>query len=606
MKELIFISSFSMIQKGITMIKIENLSYGFPQKELYHQISFTLEEGQHCAFIGVSGSGKSTLIDLIMDPEKYMFEGSLEVMPNCKIGYVSQFPDANKTKETTVFEYIASDCIKLQTELATICTEMETATELDELLERYQETFDAYEALGGDDFESNINKKLNLADLMKHKDLMISELSGGEFKLVQVIKEMLTKPDLLIMDEPDVFLDFENLNSLKNLINTHKGTILVITHNRYLLNHCFNKILHLENKELQEFDGSYIDYNFSLLAKKVELQELAQADTDEIERNARLIEKLREAATNNAEAARGKALKARVKIQERLEARRIKAPFVYIKQPNIRFEVQCEVTPDLEEAVVEETPILKVTGYGVAFDETLLEDINFEIKKTDKVALIGGNGTGKTTLLREIFKNNHNAIWIQEDMNVAYLSQRQGEMLNEDHTVLEEFLAAGFETMLEVRRYLSSYGFNRDNLNQKISALSGGEKNILQIAKIATTKTDLLLLDEPTSHLDTYAQLALEKAISDYKGAVVMISHDFYSIVNCMDYALIIDNKTIRKIRMRKFRQMIYAKHFDKDYLELEQKKKALETKIAFALKDNNFTLAKGLCEDLEALIKLF
>lgn len=606
MKELIFISSFSMIQKGITMIKIENLSYGFPQKELYHQISFTLEEGQHCAFIGVSGSGKSTLIDLIMDPEKYMFEGSLEVMPNCKIGYVSQFPDANKTKETTVFEYIASDCIKLQTELATICTEMETATELDELLERYQETFDAYEALGGDDFESNINKKLNLADLMKHKDLMISELSGGEFKLVQVIKEMLTKPDLLIMDEPDVFLDFENLNSLKNLINTHKGTILVITHNRYLLNHCFNKILHLENKELQEFDGNYIDYNFSLLAKKVELQELAQADTDEIERNARLIEKLREAATNNAEAARGKALKARVKIQERLEARRIKAPFVYIKQPNIRFEVQCEVTPDLEEAVVEETPILKVTGYGVAFDETLLEDINFEIKKTDKVALIGGNGTGKTTLLREIFKNNHNAIWIQEDMNVAYLSQRQGEMLNEDHTVLEEFLAAGFETMLEVRRYLSSYGFNRDNLNQKISALSGGEKNILQIAKIATTKTDLLLLDEPTSHLDTYAQLALEKAISDYKGAVVMISHDFYSIVNCMDYALIIDNKTIRKIRMRKFRQMIYAKHFDKDYLELEQKKKALETKIAFALKDNNFTLAKGLCEDLEALIKLF
>ncbi len=606
MKELIFISSFSMIQKGITMIKIENLSYGFPQKELYHQISFTLEEGQHCAFIGVSGSGKSTLIDLIMDPEKYMFEGSLEVMPNCKIGYVSQFPDANKTKETTVFEYIASDCIKLQTELATICTEMETATELDELLERYQETFDAYEALGGDDFESNINKKLNLADLMKHKDLMISELSGGEFKLVQVIKEMLTKPDLLIMDEPDVFLDFENLNSLKNLINTHKGTILVITHNRYLLNHCFNKILHLENKELQEFDGSYIDYNFSLLAKKVELQELAQADTDEIERNARLIEKLREAATNNAEAARGKALKARVKIQERLEARRIKAPFVYIKQPNIRFEVQCEVTPDLEEAVVEETPILKVTGYGVAFDETLLEDINFEIKKTDKVALIGENGTGKTTLLREIFKNNHNAIWIQEDMNVAYLSQRQGEMLNEDHTVLEEFLAAGFETMLEVRRYLSSYGFNRDNLNQKISALSGGEKNILQIAKIATTKTDLLLLDEPTSHLDTYAQLALEKAISDYKGAVVMISHDFYSIVNCMDYALIIDNKTIRKIRMRKFRQMIYAKHFDKDYLELEQKKKALETKIAFALKDNNFTLAKGLCEDLEALIKLF
>ena len=114
---------------------------------------------------------------------------------------------------------------------------------------------------------------------------MVSELSGGEFKLIQVIKEMLNSPDLMIMDEPDVFLDFENLNSLKNLINSHKGTMLIITHNRYLLNHCFNKIIHLENMELQEFDGRYIDYNFSLLQTKIELQELAIADDEEIERN---------------------------------------------------------------------------------------------------------------------------------------------------------------------------------------------------------------------------------------------------------------------------------------------------------------------------------
>ncbi len=587
------------------MIKIENLSYGFPQKELYNQISFTLDEGQHCAFIGVSGSGKSTLIDLIMNPDKYMFEGTLDVMPHCRIGYVSQFPDNNLKREITVFEYIGSECIKLQQELAAICTEMETATELDELLEKYQETFDAYEALGGDDFESHINKKLNLADLMKHKDLMISELSGGEFKLVQVIKEMMIQPNLLIMDEPDVFLDFENLNALKQLINAYKGTLFVITHNRYLLNHCFNKILHLENKEVQEFDGRYIDYNFSLLERKIELQELAQADTDEIERNARLIEKLREAATNNAEAARGKTLKARVKIQERLEARRIKAPFVYIKQPNIRFDIPvCHNTKENLEPS-EEITALKVTNYHVAFDKTLLEDVNFEIKSTDKVALIGANGTGKTTLLREIFKNKHDAIAIHEDMTVAYLSQRQGEMLNEEHTVLEEFIESGLETPEAVKSYLSSYGFNEDNLSQKISALSGGEKNILQLAKIATTNATLLLLDEPTSHLDTYAQLALEKALADYQGAVLMISHDFYSIVNSMDYALIIDNQTIRKLRMRKFRQMIYAKHFNKDYLEIEQKKKLVETKIAFALKDNNFTLAKSLCDELESLIKL-
>ena len=126
--------------------------------------------------------------------------------------------------------------------------------------------------------------------------------------------------DLMIMDEPDVFLDFENLNSLKNLINSHKKTILVITHNRYLLNHCFNKIIHLENTELQEFDGRYIDYNFSLLQTKIELQEMAIADEEEIARNEELIKILREKATYNADASRGRALKARVKIQERLEA----------------------------------------------------------------------------------------------------------------------------------------------------------------------------------------------------------------------------------------------------------------------------------------------
>ena len=218
------------------------------------------------------------MIDILMDPERYMFEGKLEIDPTCRIGYVSQFSQLDKTKETTVFEYIGEEFIKIQNEITSICTEMETSSDIDSLLEKYQLALDAFDAIGGDDFESNINKKLNLANLMKLKDLRVSDLSGGEFKLIQVMKEMLSSPDLMIMDEPDVFLDFENLNALKNLINSHKGILLVVTHNRYLLNHCFNKIIHLENMEIQEFDGRYIDYNFSLLQTKIELQELAVAE----------------------------------------------------------------------------------------------------------------------------------------------------------------------------------------------------------------------------------------------------------------------------------------------------------------------------------------
>ncbi|WP_145325450.1 ABC-F family ATP-binding cassette domain-containing protein [Paenibacillus xylanexedens] len=578
------------------MIKVENLSFSFPQKELYKNISFTFEEAQHCAFIGTSGSGKSTLIDILMDPERYLFEGKLEIDPDCRIGYVSQFLQVDKTKEMTVFEYIAEEFIKIQDEITAIYAEMATTSDMDSLMEKLQLALDAFEAMDGDNFEKNINKQLNLANLMKLKDLSISAISGGEFKLIQVMKEMLNRPDFMIMDEPDVFLDFENLNALKKLINTHKGMLLVVTHNRYLLNHCFNKIIHLENTELQEFDGRYIDYNFSLLQSKIELQEIAVAEAEEIERYDHIIDNLREIATYNSEASRGRALKARVKFQERLEARRIKEPFVDIKQPNIRFGIDKEM---------EDTVVVNVNNYSVSFDELLLENVNFEIKSTDKVALIGPNGTGKTTLLREIFKNNQDSIEINPDVKVAYLSQVQGEMLKDSNTILNEFIDSGFQTYDEIRSYLPNYGFEGEILDQKIESLSGGEKNMLQLAKVSASQANVLLLDEPTSHLDIYTQIALEKAIEDYKGAIIMISHDFYSVVNGMDYVLIIEDKTISKMSIEEFRQMIYASHFDENYLENEQKKKAVEMKIELALKDTNFELAKGLVDELEKLIKL-
>ncbi|WP_297632723.1 ABC-F family ATP-binding cassette domain-containing protein [uncultured Clostridium sp.] len=578
------------------MIKVEKLSYSFPQKDLYNDISFTLEAGQHCAFIGTNGSGKSTLIDILVDPDKYMFDGILEKSPNCRIGYVSQISQIDDIKDITVFDYISEDFIRLQNKIDAICEEMATSSELEALMEDYQEALDAFEAINGDQYPNIIDRTLNLANLGSYKDMLISELSGGEFKLVQVIKSMLNNPDLIIMDEPDVFLDFENLTSLKNLINSHKGTMLVITHNRYLLNHCFNKIIHLENKEIQEFDGNYIDYNFSLLQTKIELQELAAADDEEIERNEVIIDKLRDLATENAEAFRGRHLRARVKIQERLEKRRIKAPFVYIKKPTIYFSTDKKLGDDV---------ILKVTDYSAVFDDVVLENVSFEIKADEKVAIVGPNGTGKTTLLQDIFKNNNPAIEINENAQVAYLSQILGNTLNHSKTISEEFIDSGFETYDQVLESISEYGFDEKSLNQKINALSGGEKILLQIAKISATDANLLILDEPTSHLDTYSQIALEKALQNYNGAILMVSHDFYSIINCMDTILIVEDKSIRRMNMKKFKKMIYAKHFSKDYLEIEQNKKLIEVQIETALKNTDFILAKELSIELERLIKL-
>lgn len=575
------------------MIRAEKLSYGYPQKELYNNIEFHIEQGQHCALIGLSGSGKSSLVDMIMDHEEYMYTGKLHIRENIRMAFVSQFPRIEDKTEMTVYDYISMEFREMQANIDALCEKMATGEDMDTVFDEYQEAIDLFDGLGGNNYESTINKQLQLADLMKYSTLPIQNLSGGEFKLVQVIKEMLVMPDLLIMDEPDVFLDFENQNALKQLINGYKGTLLVITHSRFLLNHCFNKILHLENQTINEFEGSYIDYNFSLLEEKIDLQEQAVADTAEIERNNIIIDNLRTRASYDADAARGRALGARVKIQERLMARRTEHPFIYVDQPDITLETDAPL----------ESPAVVIAGLDIAYEEALLNNVSFQIEGTEKIALVGANGTGKTSLLRLIRENNTNAIKLNEALILGYLSQNQGEALNESNNIFDEFFELGFSTYDETREYVKAYGFEGEVLEQKISSLSGGEKNILQLAKISTSNANFLLLDEPTSHLDIYTQLRLEDALKSYNGGFLMISHDFYSIVNCVDQVLVVRDNGIHQIKMKKFKQNIYARYFNKNYLELEEQKKALEMDIEAKLIENLFDEARYTTEKLKTVI---
>ena len=576
------------------MIQVENLSYSFPTKELYKKVSFTLEDGAHCAFIGSNGTGKTTLVDMIIDPEKYLYDGKIIKSEECRIGYVNQFSKSEKDQEKTVFEFLSERFVENQMETAKVCDEMATAEDLEPVFARYQELMDLFQAMDGDNYESNIKKQLYLVGMTNHENTAISALSGGEYKLLQVMKEMLQQPNLLIMDEPDVFLDFENLNGLVELINSYKGTLLVITHNRYLLNHCFNKILHLEDTDIQEFDGNYTAYNFALLEKKIELQEMVAEEQEEIARAEKMVERLRAEATKMSIASLGRTVHAKQTYLDRLKARAIKEPFVEIRLPKITLP-EVEVNP--------EEVVLSVNEYDVAFDESILENVSLELKAGEKVAIVGANGTGKTTMLRDIFKNSNPSIQIGEGVEVGFLSQLHGEMLDESKTVYEEFESLGFENKGAIAAYLAEYCFEADTLTQKIGQLSGGEQNLLQLAKISVGNANLLLLDEPTSHLDTYSQIALEKAVSEYKGAVLMVSHDFYNIVNCADYVLVVEEKSLRQMRIRSFRKKIYENHFNKDYLELEQKKKELETRVSASLKAKDFKNAKKLCEQLEEII---
>ena len=601
------------------MIKVEKLSYSFPEKDLYKDVSFTIEDGQHVVLIGSNGTGKTTLIDMLLNDEKYLYDGKIIRELEGRVGYVSQYEKEEKDRDITVFEFLSEEFVRIQNENEAVCKEMETNfDDMEALLEKYQMLLDEFASIDGDNYESNIKKQLKTAGLTHVEGLTLSAISGGEYKLLQVVKQMLLSPTLLIMDEPDVFLDFDNLNGLRALLNSFKGTILAITHNRFLLNHCFNKILHLEDSDIQEFEGTFVEYNFSLLAKKVEMQEQVAKEQEEIERNQKIVEKLRANATVVTSASRGKALHARVSYLERLEARRIKAPFVNLRQLKIHFPLvaaneeltfkeDIEVKPlmDANEPLPEEKKtVLQVEDYSIVYEDTLLENVRFELKEGDKVAIVGPNGTGKTTLLRDVYRNESGHISIAEDVEIGFLSQIHGEMLNESNTIYEEFEALGFQTHREIAEYLEGYYFDVDMLNSKIGVLSGGEKNLLQLAKIAAGNANLLLLDEPTSHLDTYAQIALEKAIEEYNGTVLMVSHDFYTIVNCADYILFVEDKSIRRMRTRSFRKMIYENHFSKDYLELEQQKKEVETRIEKLLQANDYASAKELCEKLESIVE--
>lgn len=531
------------------MIKVTDLSFGFPEKDLYEEVCFTIEEGEHAVLIGSNGTGKSTLIEMLLDTEKYLYKGKIEIEDMGKIGLVSQFVK-NEKLSVTAYDYLAEPFVKLMEESDALAMAMGEAEDMEAAYEKYQSCLDRIDAVDGYNYDTNIRKMLFNAGLSDITDRSVSLISGGEYKLLSIIRNMLLKPHLLIMDEPDVFLDFENLVGLSRLINNYEGTVLTITHNRLLLHQCFDKVLHLENKELQEFPGNYAQYTKALLETKIEAKEQAKKDEDWIKVQEKLVERLREQASALNDPRVGRQLKARVSYLERLQARKTKNPFIEDVDHDLHFQALSEET---------EIPVIEVKDYSLAYEKALFSDVSFCIDGGEKVAVVGDNGTGKSSMLRDLY---------------GRLSQ---------------------DPDLEGKIAMFHQIYDDDS-----QTLSGGERNIAQLKEIMAGEASVLLLDEPTSHLDTLAQRELEDALEEYKGTVLLVSHDFFTIMNCADRVMMLENGTIREMSGRAYRKSIYKQYFGSDIFQAEHKRKEDEHRINAYLKAGKVKEARKVWEGME------
>ena len=527
-----------------TLFKLKDFTYSIADRVLYDKADIQIESKEHVGLLGQNGCGKTSLIKILLEPEKYIFEGSLWRQRHAKVEYVSQFLDnSNEFMNKTVEQYLYESYDAQLSTLKRLEDEMCNIDDITEILNKYQQELERYELMGGESFTAKIEKMLQSSNLTSLRNQKLKTLSGGERKILQIMRATMSMPDLLFLDEPDSFLDLENIDVLNDILNSFKGAYILVSHNRYFLDNCCSYIINIENKKMKKYKGNYSLFTFNLLSNKIAQQKKSFSDQKEIMRQEELVKKFREFARRNSDKSRGRQLRSRVAYLNRLKSNKQMSPYVMLSQIELDFQTSRESTSE----------ILTVNNYSRSFPgKELLCNAGLMIAECEKAALIGENGAGKSTLLKDILAGNTESIWLNPYMKVSYLSQKQEERLNYNNSIIEEFYDIGFETVKSIEQFLGNFLFKRDTLHRKINVLSGGEKNHLQLAKITYERPDFIILDEPTSHLDLYSQLALESAINAYHGSVLMVSHDFYMISNTMDYVFFIGKQKNYKDKRRR------------------------------------------------------
>ncbi len=518
------------------ILSCSHISKAFGQDVILDDISFHIEDCEKAAVVGINGAGKSTLLKIIVG-ELTADEGSAILSRGKTLGYLAQHQDltSHRTIHQELLE-VKRPLIDMEEKIRALELNMKHASgqELENMLETYTRLNHQFELADGYSYQSEIIGVLKGLGFMEEDfGREISTLSGGQKTRVSLGKLLLSQPDIILLDEPTNHLDMESIAWLETYLMNYKGAVIIVAHDRYFLDRVVTKIVELDRGKAMVFQGNYSAYG----QKKAQIRE-AQLKAylnqqQEIRHQEEVIAKLksfnREKSIRRAESREKKLDK--ITLLDR--------PVMEEDSMHMRLEPRMESGKD----------VLSVQELAKSFGpDKLFEDLSFEVKRGERVALIGGNGTGKTTILKMInglLPPDQGTCSLGSRVQIGYYDQEH-QVLHMEKTIFEE-LSDAYPTLnnTEIRNVLAAFLFTGDDVFQKISSLSGGERGRVSLAKLMLSEANFLILDEPTNHLDIASREILEEALNSYTGTLLYVSHDRYFINQTATRILDLTNHTL-------------------------------------------------------------
>ena len=518
----------------MVIFKVNNLKKSYGADIIFDNVSFDLKEGEVVGLLGRNGIGKSTLLKILKGLET-PDSGNIQFFKKCSMGYLEQIPEyPNMTVQDVLylpFEKVMSiekDMRAIEGLLATSLNE----NDMNKLLEKYGRLQEAFDKNNGYSIRSKvekIKKGLNISEDLSNS--IFDKCSGGEKTRVLVAKMLLEEPEILLLDEPTNNLDIKTLEWLEDYIKQYKGSVLVVSHDRYFLDHVIGRALELDTDGIEEYDGNYSKY---IQDKEQRFLERYKAYENNQYITHRMEMQVRRLKSMNSQILRGVANK----IENRLnKMEKIDKPIFEKKSMRMN-----EFSGSRSGAT-----LLEAVGIAKSFEQKeLFSDIDLTIEKGDRIGIIGENGSGKTTLLKILLGQempDDGIIEISSTAKIGYLTQ-DTSFEDEEKTILETFIQS-FDSMNqgEARNKLASMLFTSDDVYKKIKVLSGGEKIRLKLCILMNQNLNLLVLDEPTNHLDLNSREVLEENLMNYSGTLLFVSHDRYFLEKMTNKIWNLENK---------------------------------------------------------------